>query len=236
MRRAAAAVACAGALVATVAGGSWLTAHAVEDALCERVGAEAGTEVTVSCDGRDVSLAGTEAAVSAAVEPVTAVPGVRRVLPMRQPVAAPSPPTPTPSPTRTPSPTSTPSSSPVASPTPEPVAEPDWPVVTHFAGGSAAVAEGEKGQLRDLADYLESQPEAVVVVTGHTDSGLDEGRRQALGLARTEAVEEFLAARGVDPARFRTGSAGMHEPVAGNDTLTGRAANRRVEIRIEGNG
>jgi hypothetical protein len=51
---------------------------------------------------------------------------------------------------------------------------------------------------------------------------------------RAQAVANYLAGRGVQPARIATQGFGSSQPLAGNDNSTEaeRAANRRVEIRI----
>jgi outer membrane protein OmpA-like peptidoglycan-associated protein len=43
-------------------------------------------------------------------------------------------------------------------------------------------------------------------------------------------VRDYLAARGVSPARIQIAGRGEREPVADNSTEAGRAKNRRVEI------
>jgi outer membrane protein OmpA-like peptidoglycan-associated protein len=45
-------------------------------------------------------------------------------------------------------------------------------------------------------------------------------------------VRQYLAARGVDPARVTIDGRGSHEPMADNSSAQGRAMNRRVEIFV----
>ena len=54
-----------------------------------------------------------------------------------------------------------------------------------------------------------------------------------LAAARANAVTRFLLARGFDPSRVHSVSYADTRPVADNGTAAGRAANRRVELRIE---
>ena len=49
---------------------------------------------------------------------------------------------------------------------------------------------------------------------------------------RAQAVADYLSSRGVAPARIRAQGFGKTRPVASNATEEGRAANRRVEIKI----
>jgi outer membrane protein OmpA-like peptidoglycan-associated protein len=45
-------------------------------------------------------------------------------------------------------------------------------------------------------------------------------------------VVNYLASQGVARARLRPAGRGEMEPIAANDTETGRAQNRRVEVAI----
>jgi type VI secretion system protein ImpK len=53
-----------------------------------------------------------------------------------------------------------------------------------------------------------------------------------LSQARAEAVALLIAPKLTDPARITPEGRSDQEPVAGNDTPEGRAANRRVEILL----
>ncbi|WP_370193522.1 OmpA family protein, partial [Aurantimonas coralicida] len=46
------------------------------------------------------------------------------------------------------------------------------------------------------------------------------------------SVSQLLASQGVDPRRLNPQGFGESQPVAYNDTESGRAQNRRVEIAI----
>jgi OOP family OmpA-OmpF porin len=86
--------------------------------------------------------------------------------------------------------------------------------------------------LEEVAASLVANSEVVVEVSGHTDSTGDAERNQALSLARAEAVRDFLVSRGVAPGRLVARGYGSDQPVASNATEDGRAANRRVELRL----
>jgi outer membrane protein OmpA-like peptidoglycan-associated protein len=74
------------------------------------------------------------------------------------------------------------------------------------------------------------EPAMVVRVVGHTDSTGSDAINYPLSVARAESVRNYLAAKGVSPLRIVTEGRGESHPVASNDTLAGRAQNRRVEI------
>ena len=49
---------------------------------------------------------------------------------------------------------------------------------------------------------------------------------------RAQSVANYLSSRNVAAARIATQGFGESQPIASNETEQGRAANRRVEIRI----
>jgi outer membrane protein OmpA-like peptidoglycan-associated protein len=89
-----------------------------------------------------------------------------------------------------------------------------------------------KPEMRSVLDALSRNVDASTLVTiiGHTDSTGSDAINDPLSRARAAAVRDYLSARGVDPSRVNVQGRGSHEPVSSNDTDTGRAANRRVEI------
>jgi len=86
--------------------------------------------------------------------------------------------------------------------------------------------------LNAVATVLNGFPETRVMVTGHTDSTGSRAHNQRLSERRAMAVAQYLQAQGVDPARLGARGMGESAPIASNATATGRARNRRVEIRI----
>jgi len=85
-----------------------------------------------------------------------------------------------------------------------------------------------------VADFLKANPETIVEIAGHTDSMGEADYNQLLSQRRAEAVAERLTGPlGVDPERVNTKGYGEEAPIASNDTAEGRAANRRVEARIQ---
>jgi outer membrane protein OmpA-like peptidoglycan-associated protein len=72
----------------------------------------------------------------------------------------------------------------------------------------------------------------VVEVAGHTDSSGSDQYNQQLSQRRASAVAGYLGSHGVNSQRLLTVGAGESYPIASNDTESGRAANRRVEMTI----
>jgi outer membrane protein OmpA-like peptidoglycan-associated protein len=83
-----------------------------------------------------------------------------------------------------------------------------------------------------FASNLKQYPETNISIVGHTDSTGSDAVNDPLSLNRAIQTREYLATRGVDPARINVVGRGEHEPIASNASESGRARNRRVEIYV----
>lgn len=101
-----------------------------------------------------------------------------------------------------------------------------------FAVDSSAIDPAFQATLANVADTLSRYEKSYVDVLGHTDSTGSDAYNQSLSERRAESVANFLANSGVQRARLATRGFGESQPVASNSTEQGRAANRRVEIKI----
>jgi outer membrane protein OmpA-like peptidoglycan-associated protein len=89
-----------------------------------------------------------------------------------------------------------------------------------------------KPQMRPVLDEIGRSLDAGVRVSvvGHTDSTGSDAINDPLSRERAIAVRDYLSSRGVPPERITVDGRGSHESVQSNETESGRAANRRVEI------
>jgi outer membrane protein OmpA-like peptidoglycan-associated protein len=101
-----------------------------------------------------------------------------------------------------------------------------------FAYNSSTVQPQFRQTLDQVADILSQYKQTYIDVYGHTDSTGSDAYNQRLSEQRAVSVADYLASRGVQPARIGTRGFGKSQPIASNDTEEGRAANRRVEIKI----
>ena len=86
--------------------------------------------------------------------------------------------------------------------------------------------------LNTVAATLKEYNQTIVEVSGHTDSIGSDADNQTLSERRANAVAGYLMGQGVQRERFEIVGMGERYPVASNDTDSGRALNRRVEIRL----
>ncbi|HKU17459.1 MAG TPA: OmpA family protein [Steroidobacteraceae bacterium] len=100
-----------------------------------------------------------------------------------------------------------------------------------FRSGSDEIRSESEGSLRVIAEVLKRHPDWKLSVEGHTDSLLADDFNQKLSERRAAAVKQALVTRhGIVAARLTTRGFGETRPRASNDTLAGRARNRRVEL------
>lgn len=99
-----------------------------------------------------------------------------------------------------------------------------------FETGRDELSTAARKQLDIVANELQSNPELSTVIEGFADIRGDEERNLELSERRANTVREYLASRGVDAERLEAVGRGEDYPVASNETPTGRAANRRVEL------
>jgi OmpA-OmpF porin, OOP family len=104
----------------------------------------------------------------------------------------------------------------------------------NFDTGRAELKPGGKAELGQLADRLKSIQIESIVVTGHADSVGGTKMNLGLSLRRAEAVKAYLEGMGVDGGMIKTVGLGETSPIADNNTVQGRAMNRRVEVEVEG--
>ena len=86
--------------------------------------------------------------------------------------------------------------------------------------------------LNTVAATLKEYNQTIVEVSGHTDSIGSDAANQTLSERRANAVAGYLMGQGVQRERLEIVGMGERYPVASNDTDSGRALNRRVEIRL----
>lgn len=103
-----------------------------------------------------------------------------------------------------------------------------------FPTNSSVIRDEFDAEIRRVADFLKANPSTFVEIAGHTDNRGEARYNQFLSQRRAEAVANRLTqVLGVNPDRVRATGYGEEQPVATNDTAEGRAANRRVEARIQ---
>jgi outer membrane protein OmpA-like peptidoglycan-associated protein len=89
--------------------------------------------------------------------------------------------------------------------------------------------------LAELSGTLQKYKDTEILVQGHTDDTGSSEHNQMLSENRAMSVSRELKEHGVEGNRIETEGMGESQPVASNETDTGRQDNRRVEVAIYAN-
>jgi outer membrane protein OmpA-like peptidoglycan-associated protein len=94
------------------------------------------------------------------------------------------------------------------------------------------VKPGFQSTIANVAQTLQQYESTTVDVLGHADSTGADAYNQALSERRADSVARLLMANGVQGQRIVAVGFGEQRPIASNDSTSGRAQNRRVEIKL----
>ena len=103
-----------------------------------------------------------------------------------------------------------------------------------FDTGKYSLKPGAREKLAKVAGILLAYPGINVQVGGYTDNVGGDDMNQALSEQRAGSVRDYLVESGVNSNSVTARGYGNTEPVATNDSATGRQQNRRVELVVSG--
>jgi chemotaxis protein MotB len=106
-----------------------------------------------------------------------------------------------------------------------------------FASGSASVGESDIKVAMELSQLLEMDPPRNVIISGHTDNvpitTAEFDSNWELSVMRAVNFMKIIIKNdNLDPRWFSAKGFGEFQPIASNDTSSGRSKNRRVEVLI----
>ena len=102
----------------------------------------------------------------------------------------------------------------------------------NFNSGKSTFKKDTYPTLQAISAILNEYPKANFVIEGHTDSVGRESLNQRLSESRANAVMDYLVNNGISAARLSAKGYGESTPIESNKTRAGRAANRRVEVKL----
>jgi outer membrane protein OmpA-like peptidoglycan-associated protein len=89
-----------------------------------------------------------------------------------------------------------------------------------------------QSELNKIIEFLSMNPSICIEISGHTDSIGNSAYNQQLSEKRAKSVVDYLSAKGIQINRLSYKGYGASVPLESNDTESGRAGNRRTELRI----
>jgi outer membrane protein OmpA-like peptidoglycan-associated protein len=101
-----------------------------------------------------------------------------------------------------------------------------------FETGKSQLKGGATANLAKLSSFLKAYPDRTLMIEGHTDNVGSEDSNLTLSQHRAESVRSYLLEQGISNNRLGAYGKGESSPVASNDSVSGRALNRRVEVII----
>ena len=100
-----------------------------------------------------------------------------------------------------------------------------------FDSGSANIQPQSMGIIRQISQVLMQERDMRLNIVGHTDADGDDNSNLTLSQDRAESVKNALInIYNIDAGRLQTEGKGETEPVGDNNTVEGKAQNRRVEF------
>jgi outer membrane protein OmpA-like peptidoglycan-associated protein len=115
----------------------------------------------------------------------------------------------------------------------EKVVIPDKLVVLFAFDKSEFISDSETDNyFNESSLFLAHDSLASLSITGHTDAIGTDVYNQALGYRRAQSMQQFFEKKGIPANKISIVSRGEKEPVADNNTKSGRANNRRAVITI----
>src|SRR5215469_14692180 len=103
-----------------------------------------------------------------------------------------------------------------------------------FDTGKYTLKPGTQVSLAKVSGILQAYPGLKLQVEGYTDSTGTPEFNQKLSENRAGAVRDFLVSMGVAQGNIVATGYGQNHPVADNNTVAGRAQNRRVQLVVSG--
>ena len=102
-----------------------------------------------------------------------------------------------------------------------------------FESGKDVILKVSNPILDNVVKVLTDKPMYKLSIEGHTDSQGDDIKNMDLSEKRAAAVLKYLTDKGIDTSRLTPQGFGETKPIGDNETVAGRAENRRVELIVK---
>jgi type II secretory pathway predicted ATPase ExeA/outer membrane protein OmpA-like peptidoglycan-associated protein len=102
----------------------------------------------------------------------------------------------------------------------------------YFKLNSADLDNRAFEKINNIAKIVSKNPDLDIIIEGYTDSYGDENFNKKLSQFRSNIIEAYFVAKGIDSSRIKAIGLGSDKPIGDNKTWEGRQENRRVEIKI----
>ena len=102
-----------------------------------------------------------------------------------------------------------------------------------FRTGSNQLLSQSNATLDEIAEIITRYPNYNLKISGYSDNVGNDAANQSLSERRALACFQYLLVKGISRDRMSYAGYGETNPIETNDTVAGRARNRRVEFDLE---
>jgi hypothetical protein len=106
-------------------------------------------------------------------------------------------------------------------------------MIFHYLRSDAELSADDKADLDKVVTFMNKNPDIHIIIEGYTSNTGTAAYNLTLSQKRAENSMNYLVSKGVDAARMKAIGYGLTNPVGDNATAEGRAANRRVVMKID---
>lgn len=100
----------------------------------------------------------------------------------------------------------------------------------NFDTNKATLKSDGQEVVAEIVKVLKQNSDLKIAINGHTDNMGSKEHNQKLSQERANTVKNELIKAGISAERLTAKGLGQDQPIANNDTETGKAQNRRVEL------
>jgi outer membrane protein OmpA-like peptidoglycan-associated protein/tetratricopeptide (TPR) repeat protein len=101
-----------------------------------------------------------------------------------------------------------------------------------FDVNKAEIKPESQAELDKIVQLMNDNPSLKIQISGHTDNAGKPADNMTLSNNRAKTVVSYLVNKKINPARLSFKGFGETQPVADNKTESGRARNRRTEMKV----
>lgn len=102
----------------------------------------------------------------------------------------------------------------------------------YFTADSSVVSPESYSVLNEIYDFLRTNKDIIIEIGGHTNGIPPHEYCDKLSAARAKNVASYLYEKGIPISQISFRGYGKRNPIASNDTQSGRNKNQRVELKI----